>query len=153
MNKYAAFSLLVIDEWLPDEPDESTESMLLEFLERRYDQVSMVFRTQYSERDWHQRLGSRVHADAIMDRIVHNTIWAEPTATTFENAPPARSRHWHPCGRAHAGPGRARLRGAQRQYRWPPKAIFAGPQTRKYSYARGGRCLDVCAKKFIHVML
>jgi len=24
---------------------------------------------------WHQRLGSGVHADASMDRILHNTIW------------------------------------------------------------------------------
>jgi hypothetical protein len=24
-------------------------------------------------KDWHQRLGGGVHADAIMDRIVHNT--------------------------------------------------------------------------------
>ena len=77
LNKYAAFSLLVIDEWLLDEPDESTRSMLLELLERRYDQASTVFCTQYAQRDWHQRLGSGVHADAIMDRIVHNTIWVE----------------------------------------------------------------------------
>ncbi|TFC42648.1 ATP-binding protein [Cryobacterium shii] len=77
LNKYAAFSLLVIDEWLLDEPDESTRSMLLELLERRYDQASTVFCTQYAQKDWHQRLGSGVHADAIMDRIVHNTIWVE----------------------------------------------------------------------------
>ena len=77
LNKYASFSLLVIDEWLLDEPDESTRSMLLELLERRYDQASTVFCTQYAQRDWHQRLGSGVHADAIMDRIVHNTIWVE----------------------------------------------------------------------------
>ncbi|WP_304481772.1 hypothetical protein [Cryobacterium sp. M23] len=30
-----------------------------------------------SQKDWHQRLGSGVHADAIMDRIIHNTIWVE----------------------------------------------------------------------------
>jgi len=31
----AAFTLLVIDEWLLDEPDESIRSILLELLERR----------------------------------------------------------------------------------------------------------------------
>jgi hypothetical protein len=36
-----------------------------------------VFCTQYAKKDWHQRLGSGVHADAIMDRIVHNTIWID----------------------------------------------------------------------------
>ena len=49
----------------------------LELLERRYDEGSTVFCTQYAKKDWHQRLGSGVHADAIMDRIVHNTIWID----------------------------------------------------------------------------
>ena len=77
LRKYAAFTLLVIDEWLLDHPDESIRSMLLELLERRYDTTSTVFCTQYAKKDWHQRLGSGVHADAIMDRIVHNTIWID----------------------------------------------------------------------------
>lgn len=77
LNKYAAFSLLVIDEWLLDHPDDGMRSMLLELLERRYDTGSTVFCTQYAKKDWHQRLGSGVHADAIMDRIVHNTIWID----------------------------------------------------------------------------
>lgn len=77
LKKYAAFTLLVIDEWLLDHPDESMRSMLLELLERRYDATSTVFCTQYAKKDWHQRLGSGVHADAIMDRIVHNTIWID----------------------------------------------------------------------------
>ncbi len=77
LKKYAAFSLLVIDEWLLDRPDETIRSMLLELLERRYDTGSTVLCTQYAKKDWHARLGSGVHADAIMDRIVHNTIWIE----------------------------------------------------------------------------
>ncbi|WP_283255771.1 MULTISPECIES: ATP-binding protein [Brevibacterium] len=77
LKKYAAFTVLVIDEWLLDPPDEAMRSMLLELLERRYDTASTVFCTQYAKKDWHQRLGSGVHADAIMDRIVHNTIWVE----------------------------------------------------------------------------
>jgi DNA replication protein DnaC len=51
--------------------------MLLELLERRYDTVSTVFCTQYAKKDWHHRLGGAVHADAIMDRIVHQTIWVD----------------------------------------------------------------------------
>ena len=77
LNKYAAFTLLVIDEWLLDRPTEAVRSMLLELMERRYDATSTVFCTQYQQKDWHQRLGSAVHADAIMDRIIHNTIWIE----------------------------------------------------------------------------
>ncbi|WP_354235277.1 ATP-binding protein [Arthrobacter sp. UYEF3] len=77
LRKYAAFTLLVIDEWLLDRPTESMRTMLLELMERRYGETSTVFCTQYSQKDWHQRLGSGVHADAIMDRIIHNTIWVE----------------------------------------------------------------------------
>ena len=77
LKKYAAFTVLVIDEWLLDHPDENMRRMLLELLERRYDCTTTVFCTQYTKKDWHQRLGSGVHADAIMDRIVHNTIWVD----------------------------------------------------------------------------
>ena len=77
LKKYAAFTLLVIDEWLLDRPDDAMRSMLLVLLERRYDAGSTIFCTQYAKKDWHQRLGSGVHADAIMDRIVHNAIWVD----------------------------------------------------------------------------
>ncbi|MET4095466.1 DNA replication protein DnaC [Arthrobacter sp. UYCu712] len=73
----AAFTLPVIDERLLDRPTESMRTMLLELTERRYGETSTVFCTQYSQKDWHQRLGSGVHTDAIMDRIIHNTIWVE----------------------------------------------------------------------------
>lgn len=45
LRKYAAFTLLVIDEWLLDPPDDTIRSMLLELLERRYDATSTVFCT------------------------------------------------------------------------------------------------------------
>ncbi|WP_233193265.1 ATP-binding protein [Cryobacterium sp. Y29] len=77
LRKYAAFTLLVIDEWLLGRPMESMLGMLLELMERRYGETSTVFCTQYSQKDWHQRFGSGVHADALMDRIIHNTIWVE----------------------------------------------------------------------------
>lgn len=77
LKKLSNFTLLVIDEWLLDPPDEMLQSFLLELLERRYDAASTVFCTQYPKKDWHTRLGGSVHADAIMDRIVHNTTWIE----------------------------------------------------------------------------
>lgn len=77
LKKLANFTLLVLDEWLLDPPDEAMQSFLLELLERRYDAASTVFCTQYPKKDWHSRLGGAVHADAIMDRVVHNTTWIE----------------------------------------------------------------------------
>ena len=46
---------------------------LLELMERRHGETSTVFCTQYQQKDWHQRLGSGVHPDAI----IHNTVWVE----------------------------------------------------------------------------
>lgn len=69
--------MLVIDEWLLDEASENLRGMLLELFERRYDSASTVFCTQYAKKDWHARLGGDVHADAIMDRIVHRATWIE----------------------------------------------------------------------------
>lgn len=75
IKKYAAFTVLVLDEWLLDRPDEPMRAMLLELMEHRYDTGSTIFATQYAKKDWHSRLGGGVHADAIMDRIVHNAMW------------------------------------------------------------------------------
>lgn len=73
----------MVDEWVLDPPRDDVRSMLLELLERRNDAASTVFCTQYAKKDWHQRFGSDVHADAIMDRIVHNTIWIETGSTNM----------------------------------------------------------------------
>ena len=69
-RKYAAFQVLVLDEWLLDRPGELFRGFLLELMEARYGTASTVFCTQFRQKDWHARLGGGVHADAIMDRIV-----------------------------------------------------------------------------------
>jgi DNA replication protein DnaC len=60
-----------------DRPTEAMRTMLLELMERRYGETSTVFCTQYQQKDWHQRLGPAGHADAIMDRIIHNAVWVD----------------------------------------------------------------------------
>lgn len=51
--------------------------MRLEPMERRYGGTSTMVCTQYRQKSWHQRLGSDVPAEAIMDRIIHNTSWID----------------------------------------------------------------------------
>ncbi|MFT3943650.1 MAG: ATP-binding protein [Ancrocorticia sp.] len=74
IRKYAAYTVLVLDEWLLDKPGDSTRTMLLELMEARYDKGATIFVSQYGLKDWHHRLGAGVHADAICDRIVHGAI-------------------------------------------------------------------------------
>lgn len=77
LKKMGNFTVLVLDEWLLDVPDDGFRSFLLELMERRYGAASTIFCTQFKRKDWHARLGGGVHADAIMDRIVHNAVWVE----------------------------------------------------------------------------
>ena len=55
---------------------------LLELMEARYGSCSTVLCAQFRQKDWHARLGGGVHADAIMDRIVHGTAWVERASST-----------------------------------------------------------------------
>jgi len=73
VTKLSNYHLLIIDEWLLNIPTEQEDKYLLEIFERRYDQWPTIFCTQYKTGEWHPRLGGGVVADAIMDRIVHNS--------------------------------------------------------------------------------
>jgi DNA replication protein DnaC len=77
LKKYSSYGLLILDEWLLENISEEEQHFLFELIERRHDQVSTIFCTQYKQIDWHSRLGGGVHADAIMDRIIHHAIWVE----------------------------------------------------------------------------
>jgi len=77
LKKYAAYGLLILDEWLMSDISEAEQHFIFELVERRHDGSSTIFCTQYRREDWHARLGGGVHADAIMDRIVHNAVWIE----------------------------------------------------------------------------
>lgn len=77
LKKYSSYGLLILDEWLFEDTSEEEQHFLFELIERRHDQSSTVFCTQYKQVDWHSRLGGGVHADAIMDRIIHNAVWVE----------------------------------------------------------------------------
>jgi len=77
LKKYGTYGLLILDEWLLNDLSEEEQHFLFELMERRHDGTSTIFCTQYRKEGWHARLGGGVHADAIMDRIVHNAVWIE----------------------------------------------------------------------------
>ena len=77
VRKYSAYTLLAIDEWLVDKPDERFGRFLLELMDLRYDNASTAFATQSATKEWHSRLGGATIADAILDHIVHNSVWID----------------------------------------------------------------------------
>lgn len=74
IKKFSNCPLLILDEWLINTMSEKEIEFIFELVERRYQCKSTIFCTQYKIESWHTRLGGGVHADAIMDRIIHNSI-------------------------------------------------------------------------------
>ncbi|MDR2088534.1 MAG: ATP-binding protein [Clostridiales Family XIII bacterium] len=77
LRKLSGYRLLILDEWLLDPMSKDDRNFVFEMIERRHDDASTLYCTQYRKDEWHKRLGGGVHADAIMDRIVHNAIWVD----------------------------------------------------------------------------
>ena len=74
INKYAKCPLLILDEWLINSMNEQEIEFIFELVERRYQNKSTIFCTQFNIESWHTRLGGGVHADAIINWIIHNSI-------------------------------------------------------------------------------
>lgn len=50
---------------------------LLEIIYSRHKKSSAVFRSQFSPTGWHKKIGEDTTADAILDRIVHDSYTIE----------------------------------------------------------------------------
>lgn len=74
INKFSNCPLLILDEWLLNTISKDEVEFIFELIERRYQCKSTIFCTQFKIESWHARLGGGVHADAILDRIIHNSI-------------------------------------------------------------------------------
>lgn len=73
LKQYTQVKLLILDEWLLY-PLKDTESRdLLEITEHRYKKASTIFCSQFEVGGWHQKIGESTLADAIVDRIVHDS--------------------------------------------------------------------------------
>lgn len=72
-RQLAKADLLVIDDFgLAPLADETVRD-LLEILDDRYDKKSTLITSQLPVDQWHAYLGDRTVADAILDRLVHNS--------------------------------------------------------------------------------
>ena len=73
MKAYKQVNLLILDEWLLYPLKESETRDLLEIAEARYKKGSTIFCSQFDVGGWHQKIGEATLADAICDRIVHDS--------------------------------------------------------------------------------
>lgn len=73
MKQYKIVSLLVLDEWLLVSLKGSEARDLLEIIEARHQTGSTIFCSQFAPGGWHEKIGEDTLADAILDRIVHDS--------------------------------------------------------------------------------
>jgi DNA replication protein DnaC len=73
INQYKKYDLLIFDEWLLTPLNTGEARDLLEIIEARHQNSSTIFISQFSPAGWHQKIGEGTIADAVMDRIVHNS--------------------------------------------------------------------------------
>lgn len=74
LSKYTKPLLLIIDEWLLLNFNESDSQNLFELIHKRRKKSSIIFCSQFREGGWYDRLSGddTPLADAIMDRIVYD---------------------------------------------------------------------------------
>jgi len=73
IKNYKQVKLLILDEWLLYPLKESEARDLLEIAEGRYKKASTIFCSQFEVGGWHPKIGEATLADAICDRIVHDS--------------------------------------------------------------------------------
>lgn len=66
-------ALLIVDEWLLYPLKETEARDLLEIAEARYRKASTIFCSQFDIPGWREKIGDPILADAICDRIVHDS--------------------------------------------------------------------------------
>jgi len=73
IKQYKNVSLLILDEWLLVPLKNSEARDLLEIVEARHKKGSTIFSSQFAPAGWHGKIGEDTLADAILDRIVHDS--------------------------------------------------------------------------------
>jgi DNA replication protein DnaC len=73
MAHLAKTHLLIIDEWLRDPLSQPQARELLDMLDDRFRKRSTIFLSQLPVKDWYQHIADPTLADAILDRVVHDS--------------------------------------------------------------------------------
>lgn len=73
IKKYTKVDLLILDEWLLTDLSTEEATTLLEITESRHKVASTIYCSQIDPSGWHLKLGNETIAEAILDRIIHDS--------------------------------------------------------------------------------
>ena len=79
------FSLLIIDEWMLISLTETESRDLLEIIRARHKCASPIFCSQFAPIGWLGKFPEATIADAVLDRIVHDSYTIEIRSADQEN--------------------------------------------------------------------
>jgi len=75
--QYKKYRLLIFDEWLLVKLTETEARDLLEIIHARHKKASTIFCSQFAPAGWFNKIDEATLADAILDRIVHDSYTIE----------------------------------------------------------------------------
>jgi len=73
IKKYIKTDVLILDEWLLMDLSKDEANILLEVTEARHKTSSTIYCSQIDPNGWHMKLGNGTIAEAILDRIIHDS--------------------------------------------------------------------------------
>lgn len=73
LARLARADVLILDDWAMTNITDAERRDLLEVLEDRYGTRSTVITSQVPPKKWHEHIAEPTHADAICDRLLHNS--------------------------------------------------------------------------------
>lgn len=74
LAKLNKVDILILDDWGIVAPSLVQRQDLLEILDDRYQQHSTIITSQLPTAHWHEHLNDETLADAVLDRVLHNSI-------------------------------------------------------------------------------
>lgn len=77
LQQYQKVTLLILDEWMLVTLKENEARDLLEIVHSRHKRASTIFCSQFAPAGWYAKIGEATLADAILDRIVHDSYTIE----------------------------------------------------------------------------
>ncbi len=81
--------LLILDDFGMQPFDNHSRSALIEIIEDRHGKRSTLITSQLPVKGWHEVIGERTIADAVLDRIVHNAHRIELSGESLRKRQPA----------------------------------------------------------------
>lgn len=76
-SQLAKIPLIIVDEWLREPLPAAHAREFLDLFDDRYRKASCIIISQLSLSDWHQQIQDPTIADAVLDRLVHDSIRIE----------------------------------------------------------------------------